>query len=229
VVDAETGRPIGGTIVRLGDQAALTDKRGRVTFNGLNPERYVVSLDPAETGPGALVTGDATVDLREPSSRPAVFSVAVARGAHLRVLVRRMARAGGTVGAQADSLVAAGALPNVLLALEGARDTLLQATDDNGRLDFGSVPPGNWVVSVRPCDLPDHHVFESDHVTLTLAPGENRELELRVVPQRRAVTFIGDEREIKVKPMPGASPPTTPPPTPPAAPPVAKRRAKDGG
>jgi protocatechuate 3,4-dioxygenase beta subunit len=228
VVDAETGRPVAGAVVRMGDQAALSDKRGRVAFSGLNPERYVVSLDPSGTGAGALVTGDAVVDMREPSSRPAVFAVAVARGAHLRVLVRRMALAGGSLGGQADSLVSAGALPNVLLALEGARDTLLQATDDHGRLDFGSVPPGSWVVSVRPCDLPDHHVFETDRVVVTLAPGENREVELRVVPQRRAVTFIGDEREIKAKPMPGASPPTAPPPTPsPAAPPKAKRRTRD--
>ena len=211
VVDAESGAPIVGVAVRVGDQAAVTDRDGRAALRGLEPAVYHVALDATGTVAGALLVGDAIVDMRTASTTPATFSVAVARGAQLRVLVRRLGLLGGTVSDRPDSLVHVGLQPDVLLALEGERDTLYATSDDQGRVDFGRVPPGTWTLAVRPCELPEHHVFEKERVQLSLLPGEKRDVELRVVPQRRAVTFMKGEEVLKVKPVPQADKPPIPP------------------
>lgn len=202
IVDANTGKPVVGALVRLSDQAAVTDKEGRVTFTGLVPAKHRVSIDATGAAAGALLVGDAFVEIDPKATAPAKFSLAVARGGSVRALVRRLAPANGTLGTNADSMVTVAMEPNVLVALEGTRDTIYQSSDDRGRVDFGSVAPGSWTMVVMPGQLPDHHVFEAERVAVTVAPGERRDVELRLVPQRRTVTFIGNDMALKAKPLP---------------------------
>jgi hypothetical protein len=202
IVDANTGKPVVGALVRLADQAAVTDKNGRVGFAGLAPARDRVSIEATGAAAGALLVGDAFVDISATSTRPAKFSLAIARGGNVRALVSRLDVAGGTLAANADSLVTVGMESNVLVALQGARDTIYQATDDRGRVDFGAVAPGKWSLVVMPGDLPDHHVFEAGRVELDVQAGERNDVALRLVPQRRTVTFIGHETSLQAKPLP---------------------------
>lgn len=202
IVDAETGRPVVGALVRIADQAAVTDKDGRVFFSGLAPARQRVSIDATGAAAGAMLVGDAFVDTRDDPKRPAMFALQIARGGVVRVAVRRMAPALGTLAANSDSMVTEGMEPNVLVALTSARDTIYQSTDDRGRVDFGTVAPGTWTLVAMPGDLPDHHVFETDRVEVDVQPGQRRDVELRLVPQRRTVTFIGNDVALKAKPLP---------------------------
>jgi hypothetical protein len=55
---------------------------------------------------------------------------------------------------------------------------------------------------VMPGDLPDHHVFEAGRVELDVQPGARNDVALRLVPQRRTVTFIGHETSLQAKPLP---------------------------
>ena len=193
IVDANTGKPVVGALVRLADQAAVTDKDGRVRFSGLEPDRHRVSIEATGAAAGALLVGDAFVETSATATQPAKFSLAVARGGTVRALVRRLDAANGTLSTSGDSLVTVSMEPNVLVALQSGRDTIYQSSDDRGRLDFGAVAPGKWTLVVMPGDLPDHHVFESDRVEVTVNPGSRSDIELRLVPQRRMVTFIGPE------------------------------------
>ena len=153
--------------------------------------------------PGALLVGDAFVDTREKSTRPVLFALSVARGGSVRALVRILGPALGTLAENADSMVTVGMEPNVLVALESGRDTIYQSSDERGRLDFGSVAPGTWTLVVMPSDIPDHHVFETDRIEVTVKSGERSDVEFKLVPQRRTVTFIGhDDIALKAKPLP---------------------------
>jgi hypothetical protein len=203
IVDANTGKPVAGALVRIADQAAVTDKHGRVDFKGLLPARDRVSIDATGAAAGALLVGDAFVDISASAKAPAKFSLAIARGGSVRALVSRLDAAGGSLAPNADSLVTVGMEPNVLVALVGARDTIYQASDDRGRVDFGAVAPGKWALVVMPGDLPDHHVFETGRVELDVQPGARHDIALRLVPQRRAVTFIGHESgTLQARPLP---------------------------
>ncbi len=195
IVDAGTGGPLVGALVRLADQAAVSDKNGHVSFSGLSPSHQRVSLDASGAAAGAMLVGDAFVDIREHMTTPAKFNVSVVRGGTVRVLVSRLAPALGTLATNKDSMVAVGVEANVLVALESGRDTIYQSSDDRGRLDFGAVSPGRWTMIVMPGELPDHHVFETDRMEVNVLPGEHRVLELHLIPQRRTVTFIGGNAE----------------------------------
>jgi hypothetical protein len=202
ITDAATGRPLVGALVRIGDQAAVTDKDGRVAFSGLASARERVSIDATGAAAGALLVGDAFVDTRDQSRHPVMFALSVARGGSVRVLVRILGPALGTLAANKDSMVTVGMEPNVLVALMGAHDTLYQSSDDRGRVDFGSVAPGVWTLVVMPGELPDHHVFEADRIEVTVKSGERRDVELRLVPQKRTVTIIGHEIPLTAKRLP---------------------------
>ena len=204
IVDANTGKPVVGALVRIADQAAVTDKEGRVSFSGLMPAHDRVSIDATGAAAGALLVGDAVVEISSQMTKPAKFSLAVARGGTVRALVSRLDAANGTLGAMsADSMVTVGMESNVVVALQSGRDTIYQSSDDRGRVDFGAVAPGKWTMVVMPGDLPDHHVFESDRIEVTVQPGGRSDVELRLIPQRRTVTFIGhDDVALKAKPLP---------------------------
>jgi hypothetical protein len=46
-------------------------------------------------------------------------------------------------------------------------------------------------------------VFETDRIVVAVKSGERNDVELRLVPQRRTVTFIGhDDISLKAKPLP---------------------------
>jgi hypothetical protein len=202
IVDANTGKPVVGALVRIAEQAEVTDKNGRVTFTGLQPARDRVSIDATGAAAGALLVGDAFVEITANAKTPAKFSLAIARGGSVRALVSRLDAAGGSLAPNADSLVTVGMEPNVLVALVGARDTMYQASDDRGRVDFGAVAPGKWAMIVMPGDLPDHHVFEAGRIELDVQPGARNDVALRLVPQRRTVTFVGHETALQAKPLP---------------------------
>ncbi len=209
IVDANTGKPVVGALVRIADQASVTDKNGHVAFAGLAPARDRVSIDATGAVAGAMLVGDAFIDITSEATKPVKFSLAVARGGTVRALVRRLEAANGTLAANGtvvatnDSLVTAGMEPNIVVALESERDTIYQSSDDRGRLDFGAVAPGKWTLVVMPGDLPDHHVFESDRIDLNVKPGGQNDVELRLVPVRRTVTFVGPgDVSLKAKPLP---------------------------
>jgi hypothetical protein len=188
--------------VRVADQAAVTDKNGRVAFSGLEPAKHGVSVDATGAAAGAMLAGDAFINVDAKSIAPAKFSLAVVRGGSVRAVVRRLERANGTLDTKTDSLVTAAMVPNVLVALQGARDTIYQSSDDRGRLDFGSVTPGNWTMVVMSGELPDHHVFEASRIELNVQPGARNDVELRIVPQKRAVTFIAAPPPVSSIPRP---------------------------
>ncbi len=200
IVDAGTGKPVVGALVRIADQAAVTDKNGRVAFSGLEPARHSVSVDATGAAAGAMLLGDAFVNVESKSTVPAKFSLAVVRGGSVRALVRRLERVNGTLDVKADSFVTVAMEPNVLVSLQSGRDTIYQSSDDRGRLDFGSVTPGKWTMVVMPGDLPGHHVFEASRIEINVQSGARNDVELRLIPQKRTVTFIGHD-----EPPPSAS------------------------
>lgn len=202
ITDATTGKPLVGALVRIGDQAAVTDKDGKVFFSGLSPSRERVSIDATGAAAGALLVGDAFVDTREKSPKPVNFALAVARGGNVHAVVQILGPALGTL-ANRDSMVAVGIEPNVLVSLQSGRDTIFQTSDERGRIDFGSVAPGTWTLVVMPGELPEHHVFQTDRIAVTVKSGERSDVEFNLVPQRRTVTFIGnDDIALRAKPKP---------------------------
>lgn len=201
VADAN-GRPVSGVLVHVGDQVGVTNAKGQVSLSGLASGIHPISVDANGAIGQSMLVGDATVSVDGSSTRPSQFSVGLTRGAVLRGQVRVLDFA-TTVASAGDSLVEVGTLQNVTVALLGVRDTLYQTSDDRGRLNFGAVPPGQWTLAVLPgAELPDHHAFQAERISVTLTAGDHRDVDLQIVPRKRTVTFMGSGETLKVRQEP---------------------------
>lgn len=189
VKDALTGRAVAGALVRLGDHAAASDANGRVLFAGLAPGRYTLALDATGPAAGALLVGDVAVHVRAQAREPARFAVSLVRGARVSAEVRRVDRLMGA-GDEREALIDAGVVASAVAVLEGERDTLYQTTDAAGRVDFGDVAPGRWVLTLRSAGALAPQDHEMPRREVTVVAGERHALLLQVTPRRRTVTFV---------------------------------------
>lgn len=199
VVDAVTGRGVGGALVRLGPQVAITDRDGGVAFGGVPAGEHRLSMSQETSFANAVFVDDATVAVDGTRTRPTTFRVAVARSARVDIDVRRFALARTAVAGKPDSLAEAGVVGNATLILAGERDTLYRTTGENGRTAFTDIPPGRWTISIRG-DAPAFHRFDPDRVELELTPGEQRAISFRLVPRKREVQIIGESQDLQATP-----------------------------
>ncbi|MDB4950047.1 MAG: hypothetical protein JWM27_2696, partial [Gemmatimonadetes bacterium] len=194
VYDAETGRGIGGAVVRVGGRAVVTDASGRWAVTGLadgehavEPDRLAVGLDrvPATAAPSTVRTG-----AREEGR----LDLALVRGA--RVSGTLLGMGSGDAGTSAGS----GANAVVVLTGEGA--TLRRPTDAAGRFEFADLRPGRWRLSVDAATLPAYRVVQGDTAAIDLAPGAARQVELRVVERQRPMQIVAEAEVVLGAPRP---------------------------
>ncbi|HEX7938310.1 MAG TPA: hypothetical protein VF483_04910, partial [Gemmatimonadaceae bacterium] len=196
VVDAVSGNGVPNALVRLGPQVAITDKTGKVAFGGVPGGEHRLSMSQETSFTDAVFVGDPTLNVDSTRTQPTTFTLAIARSARLDVDVRRFTTVKTGVAGAADSLVESGAVANATLVLIGERDTLYRTSNDDGKVQFTDVPPGQWKVFIRG-DAPAFHRFDPDRMDLTLAPGETKKLTFRLVPRKREVQVIGGDQELK--------------------------------
>jgi hypothetical protein len=151
-----------------------------------------------------VLVGEATVEVAAGSRQTATFAVALAQGARIRASVRQSAFSSGEGTSEGDTLVDAGGLESAMVSLQGARDTIYQTTDVQGKLDFGIVAPGTWRVRVMAADIPAYHALDVEQIELVVHPGDKRDVEFRVIPRKRTVKVIGPDAPevIRVAPQP---------------------------
>jgi nucleoid-associated protein YgaU len=191
VYDAETGRGLPNTLVRLGDRAALTDRQGRVTFAGLAPETYYLQLDGQSLGTDRVTLQDNPLPVSARRGGTTKLDVGVVRGARVAGRVELFDFDARTrADDPARPLVEAGGGRHVLLALTRDGETVRRMTDADGRFVFADLRPGRWTLSVADAQLPEHHYFENDTLAVEIDAGEATDLTLRVLPQYRPVKML---------------------------------------
>jgi hypothetical protein len=202
ILDEETGRGVGGVLVRLGPEAAVTDAQGRVAFASLPPGRYHASVDggTASRLSDALLTGDVAVEVLPESRQPVDFSLSLVRGGQVRVDVRQFEFATTMATSAPDSLVDTGGFAGAMVALVGGRDTIYQVTNQAGTADFRDVPVGQWTVQMIGATLPAAHALDVEARPIGVKASETTSVALRIVPKRKSVRFVDPAPVIVAKP-----------------------------
>jgi hypothetical protein len=212
VTDADRGAPVAGVLVRVGDQAAVSDRNGYVRFAGLDDQVHRVSVDPSGVTAGAILVGDVNVAVAADAPAPTPFAVAVTRGAQVAAYVVRddgdaivepPGAAGGPSGGAERKVSPMG---GVLVALEGIRDTIFQVTDARGTAAFGTVAPGRWVLSVRTRPTEAFTRFERERVEIIVAAGDHREVQFTLLPVDRQVKMMEGGGALKARTLPSPTP-----------------------
>jgi len=192
VVDQQTGRGIGGALVRLGPQAAITDDDGRVMFAGLPAGAYRVALAQQLASGPTVFSGNPDVRVDSGARRPATFDVAVEPAGQISGTIRRLVVARTGIGSAPDSLADGGPVEGVTVLLIGGRDTLYRTSDAAGRYQFTDVPSGAWTLVVQG-DLPPQTQWEPERAPASLTAGGRLVVDFRQVPRRRKVRIVSGD------------------------------------
>ena len=89
-------------------------------------------------------------------------------------------------------LVPSGFLKNTTLSLESATTgkRLFVQTDENGSFSYTKIPSGRWHLTIQKENLPDYHYLEPKEFLLDLFPGEEKIIEIKVLPIKRQLRII---------------------------------------
>jgi hypothetical protein len=190
VVDRDAGRPLAGVLLRIGDQARLTNEAGEATFTRLVVQTQYLEVERATLGMGRMILPSGPIGVRVRAGSTETVDLAVRRSARLQGTARRFeARAAAMLGGP-EVLEDSGAVNGAIMQLANEADTLRTAVDASGRFTFAEVAPGAWTLSVARADLPRYRRFEDAPRPIVLRGGETQEIALRVVPAAPQVQVI---------------------------------------
>jgi nucleoid-associated protein YgaU len=178
VVDQETGEPVAGALVRVGERAVLTDGRGRWSVAGLPPGAYTTEIDPVSVGVERVVAGRDALRVEVVGGRETRVETGISHAARIdgQILLAEPEGGAGVAGA-------------VIEASRGS-DRVRRVTDAEGRFSFSGLVPGAWTVSVVSAELPRDRALERDSVAVAVAGGESARVELRAVQRARTLTMV---------------------------------------
>ena len=170
------GEGLGGVLVRLGDQVAVTRGDGTFAFRDVAPGEHVLDVvDRMPAGQVPLEPHPRTVTLSEDGGT----AIDIELGAAARVV------------AQATWRGPTQSLEGVLVELTRGEERLRRLLDADGRVELGQVRPGLWNVRVDDRGLlPEGATWEAP-ATLEVPEGAVAQLELQAAPKQRTIQMLG--------------------------------------
>lgn len=199
--DASTGMPIKGLILRLDTVSCATGADGRFIFTPSRPGSMYLVIDMSGLSP----------DLIPDCRNPLPLSIGAGEQKSIEITITKKASITGRIdlygafvdgepvpftleapqrpGAREEIRKVSG-LPRVLVELRREDQTLRVFTDKDGRFAFSDLRPGAWKLFVPEEYIPAYHRIDANNIGIDLLPGESRQVEIKVVPRKRAIKFI---------------------------------------
>lgn len=218
VYHRETGAKLAGVLLRLDGLAAVTDKEGAFTFyvphagtcslriEGGSAAAGLIPADPARLRIDIAPDSELTVDVAMTRGATVRGTVSLYRPAAAAGLRESVIAAGNGESTAPAELVKAQGLGNVLLEIDDGVSRRRRLTNANGGFLFEQMIPGTYTLRVVDALLPSYTRFEQDSFSLVLAPGDERTLELRVVPEQRQVKILPGETTLVLTGRAGVRP-----------------------
>ena len=200
VVDTRTNEGVGNVRVFLGDRTALTDKRGRFAFAGLESGSYRLGVSHGDLGLDIVPIEPLPkmVDVKAPVSLTIRIDVTAASEVYGTVNLFESNAKGRLSTDQAPTLK--GALRNVVVELVRDSVRYQQVTDRSGAFTFAGLAPGVWALHVRPNSVPPDHEARLQTTTFELKGGERKEVKIDIVPRARRIRFIQPDEHSEFMP-----------------------------
>ncbi len=185
-----SGAGVADVLVTMGSMAAVTDDRGRFVFADVQPGGYDLMIDRGTAG------------LQRITSVPLPLSVLVVGGERTPVTLMLLPSATIEVNVERyehGDLSPDGTAPLVLTPMDGVvriaadlrqgNELLRRVSDRNGRLRFGDLPPGRWLLTVDPSTAEDRRL-ETMSMELYVVAGAQIDTTVRLLPRRRSIRII---------------------------------------
>jgi hypothetical protein len=194
---------IGQVAVEVGGSMVVTKRDGRFVVSGLPAGPATISLDNESLGHDRVATARLPITVETTPGQAAHVEIGLTKAAQLSGVVmlrpavdRATAQQPGTPGSVVGNPRAgpepaeSRPLADVVVELGDGQETQRRATDSAGRFVFDRVRPGRWHFKVYGQTLPAYHVAAVPEADLDLAPGENRELTVDVMPRERRIQML---------------------------------------
>jgi hypothetical protein len=197
---AITGERLANILLRLNGQAAVSDRNGAFTFYLANPGMKYLQVDrgsiptnliPAQRMPMAVETvagSTITVDVSLVEGSAVAGTVAVF-GFPDETTAFVHPSEEGEAPAPSPDRVRLGGLGNMIIELANGTETRRKLTGPDGRFDFTQVRPGHYTIRIIG-SVPTYHEIEEPSREIDLAPSEARNVEFRVLQERRRIEVI---------------------------------------
>lgn len=214
VQDHETGQPIPNAILRLNGATAVTDNDGKFTFPALKPGTFYLNVDRASIGIERIPVQKTPLEVSIKGGKEESVNIEIIKSADFtgKIRVYEFAKEDGLQKGFAfdkavkkairengkEEMVEVRGLANVLLEFKSKLETWRVLTDRKGRFGFNDIRPGQWTLTVHAANLPEYHYLEQDIFQIELAPGEKKELLIRVLPRKRTIQII-EQGEILIE------------------------------
>ena len=212
VRDQETGQPIQNAILRVNGATAVMDRDGEFTFPALKPGTFHLNINRASIGLERIPVQKTPLKVDIEGGKETSIEIGITKSAHLtvKVMVYGFAKEdslqkeyavhkGKDKAVPKDTetdLIEEHDLANVLLVLKSELESLGVLTDRKGRVSFHDVRPGHWTLTVHADNLPEYHYLEKDTFEIELAPGEKKEILVRVLPRKRTIRIIEEGKTL---------------------------------
>jgi NPCBM-associated, NEW3 domain of alpha-galactosidase len=190
--DGDTGEPRRSFLVQLAGASLLTDANGVVDFQALTPGDYFVTVAPGSLGSGRALVPAMPLKVSVTSGRRTSIDAVVVRTATIAGVLQQFNASLGRPTSDGDRtpLVGGPALARAVIELIGAGTRRTAITDERGRFEFLSVPPGDWRLVVAQAALPPFYQLEQREIRINVAAGRDVDVVLRAVPKSQALGDI---------------------------------------
>lgn len=185
MVTGVEGMPVSNILVFMEGRSGLTDNTGKVIFKNVKPGIHQIHIDRSALGTSLIPESLMPVNLDVIPGTDNTVNIRLTRGGRIsgKISVVAPERIPGSVDTNPPGL------ENIILELQGANESFRIATGSQGRFIFPLVRPGLWKLVVYKNTIDQRYNLENEVYDIDLEPGQEKEIEIRLVPRQRRVIF----------------------------------------
>jgi hypothetical protein len=204
VYDAESPdkKGISGVILRVNGKTAVTNSKGEYIFPSAVPGSYQIYVDRSSIGLDKITEQKLPITVEVKVGKSSNVDIGVVRSCNVfgKVIVipgnnnENNGNGGVVIGEPGgkNGKKEPEPLANVLVELTNGEEVMRRTTNQKGEFLFDNVRPGSWHIKVYDHNLPSYHYLETPEQDITLKPGQNKEITIRVLPKIRQIKFIDE-------------------------------------
>lgn len=196
----ETKKALPNAIITLNGSKVATDASGKFTFSA-PPGTYFLDIDRSTIGLEKTALEKLPMKVHVQAGQTTSVELTIVNAATLSgeiVLLKEETPPSHTIR---DEAVTVGnpdngaarvpaKLEGILVELSKNDETIRMMTDSEGKFSFLNIRPGAWNFKVYDYDVPAYHYIQNPEEHITLAPGEKRNITIKVVPKKRQIEIL---------------------------------------
>ena len=186
----ETGKGLANVLISVGEDAALTDRKGEYFFASLKPGSIFLTIDRATIGLDRIAKQSMPMEVKILGGEETALDLGVTRSVLVTGTVLLFGSKEQALGDTTTSSIPLGGIPGVFLELTNGTDYNRRVTDNHGRFSFTDIRPGKWMLHVIGGDIPEYHSILPETIDIDAAPGDKNDVMIEVRPRRRTIKML---------------------------------------